>query len=251
MPCVPRLLAAYQARSRTAARASSATTGTQPQAGDAVLPDTDAPSEVVRPEAADLPEYQPLFLPSSLQQDDLDSCVCDLANIEVRLRDGQLHDALDKVRVHLHIKSRLLAFKARNIRHQGPNTRAMSQIDANEGKIIMHAEKYRAARSAKLRLSGPGPWEREWRLLAASDVRCMRESEPDVTAAGLETLEQQIARVRGETRGRLTEAPRTLSGESRRQVSWIWNTADVLSGGEEVEGMEDGVCLTSSSVRGS
>lgn len=79
----------------------------------------------------------------------------------------------------------------------------------------------------------------------------MREAEPDITVAGLETVEQQIARVRGETRGRLTEAPRTLPGESRRQVSWIWNTADVLSGGEEVEGMEDGVCLTSSSVRGS
>ena len=46
----------------------------------------------------------------------------------------------------------------------------------------------------------------------------MREAEPDITVAGLETVEQQIAHVRGETRGRLTEAPRTLPGESRRQL---------------------------------
>ena len=147
---------------------------------------------------------------------------------------------LDVLRTYLHIKSRLIRFKARNVRHQGANTRARDKIDKNEVKIAAAAEKYRAARTAKLHLSGPGPWEREWRPLQATDVRCMRENEPDVTAVGLETLEQQIARVRGETRGRLTEAPRTLSGESRRQVSWIWNAADALNGGEEVEGMQDG-----------
>lgn len=80
----------------------------------------------------------------------------------------------------------------------------------------------------------------EWRQLQATDVRCMCENEPDIMAAGLETLEQQIARVRGETRGQITEAPRTLPGESRRQILWIWNAADTLNGGEEVEGMEDG-----------
>lgn len=230
MPCVPRLLAEHISRQRAQLRARTQASATSGAAGN----------NVAHEDFTDLPERQPLFPPSALQQDDLDGCVCDLANIEGRLRDGQLHDSLDKVRVHLHIKSRLLTFKARNIRHQGPNTRAMSQIDANEGKIIMHAEKYRAARTAKLALSGPGSWEREWRMLLTTDVRCMREVEPDITARGLETLEQEVARVRGETRGRLTEAPRTLSGESRRKVSWIWNAADLVHGGEEVEGMEDG-----------
>lgn len=183
MPCTPRLLVEYQIRLR---REKDASAPTAAQCGT----QTRARSDAEYHNTIDLPEQQPLFLPSSLSHDDLDACVENLANAEVRLRDGQLHDSLDKVRVHLHIKSWLLTFKARNVRHQGPNTRAMAQLDANEGKIIMCAEKYHAARAAKLLLSGPGLWEREWKELRTTDIRCMREVEPEDRVEGFETVEQ-------------------------------------------------------------
>lgn len=233
MPCTPRLLAEYQMALQHQR---------PPGAADAVQGglQTRSRSNAEYHDVLDLPEDQPLYLPSSLQQDDLDACVEDLANNELRLREGQLHDSLEKVRIHLHIKSRLLVFKARNVRHQGPNTRAMAQLDANEGKIIMYAEKYRAARIAKMSLSGRGPWEQQWKVLHTTDVRCMREEEPEERVAGLETIEQRQERARGERRSRPEEAIRTAPGESRRQVSWIWNSADTVKGGEEVDGMTEG-----------
>ena len=97
----------------------------------------------------DRPESQPLFLPHSLTQEDRDACTGDLGQIEERLRDAQLLASLDQLRVHLHIKSRLVTYKNRHVRHQVPNTRARRRIEVNEGKIIALAEKYRAARKAK------------------------------------------------------------------------------------------------------
>ncbi|KAF7796504.1 hypothetical protein EIP86_007682 [Pleurotus ostreatoroseus] len=148
----------------------------------------------------DLVEEQPLFLPCHLDVADLDACEPGLADIELRLREGQLRDALDKLRIHLHIKTRLVTFKNTNVRHQGANTRAQSKIQANEAKIRDYAEKYRKARQMKLLLAGPGDWEQEWRELRVEDVRCMQEVEID---------------------------PRTHEAvtEGRRKVSWIWMAA--------------------------
>jgi hypothetical protein len=75
----------------------------------------------------------------------LAGCHAQLKEIERRLCEGQLWSSLDRLRVHLHIKTRLMTFKGRNVCHQGPTTRARKKIDANETKIIMQAEKYRAA----------------------------------------------------------------------------------------------------------
>lgn len=69
-------------------------------------------------EKYDLPEIQPLVLPSELEGHELDNCASGLADMEARLRDAQLCDALDKLRVHLHIRSRLVQFKNRHVRHQ-------------------------------------------------------------------------------------------------------------------------------------
>lgn len=233
MPCTPRLLAEYQIRLRREKDASTPTTAQCSM-------QTQARSDAEYHNTIDLPEQQPLFLPSSLSHNDLDACVENLANTEVRLCNGQLHDSLDKVRVHLHIKSRLLTFKARNVHHQGPNTRAMAQLNANEGKIIMCAEKYRAARVAKLLLSGPGLWERVWKELRTTDIRCMGEVEPEDRVEGFKTIEQRHARIQGKRRSRPEEAIQTVPGESRHQVSWIWNSANTLKGGKEVDGLTDG-----------
>lgn len=166
--------------------------------------------------SADLPEDQPLFLPHELTFEDLEQCTPGLAEIEERLRDAQLFAMLDKLRVQLHVKTRLITFKNRNVRHQGPTTRARRRIDVNEGKILAIAEKYRAAYAAKLVLAGPGLWQKEWRELARSDVRTMLAAD-DPTNGGREE-----------------------TSEGRRTTSWIWMAADREENGRMQSGIQDG-----------
>ena len=72
----------------------------------------------------ELPEEQPLMFPSELTAEERLVCTPGLARIEEQLRDGQMHDALKQLRVHLHMKIRLVMFKDRNVRNQVANTRA-------------------------------------------------------------------------------------------------------------------------------
>jgi hypothetical protein len=143
-------------------------------------------------------EMQPLFLPHALSVDQLDKCAVGLADLEARLRDGQLRDALESLRLHLHIKTRLVTAKALHARHQAANTRARQKINDNEVKIVTAAEKYRLARCAKYALCGPGAWEQDWRELKREDVRCMQDDDPRMGAR---------------------------SSEGRCAVSWIWISA--------------------------
>lgn len=165
----------------------------------------------------DLVEEQPLFFPSNLSLEDLDTCEPGLAKIEHRLCVGQLRDSLDKLRVQLHIKTRLITFKNVNVCHQGANTRAQQKIQANERMIRGFAEEYRAAREATTRLLGTGDWEHEWRELRQEDVRCMQELETDPR----------------------THRPIT---EGRRKVSWIWMSAGREGESSILPGIDDGAC---------
>lgn len=168
---------------------------------------------------ADAIEDEPLFLPSGVGDDALDACEAGLADIENKLRDGQLRDSLDKLRVQLHIKARLINFKARNARRQMACTRSNHKIHENEKKIKEYGAKYRAARQAKLALVGQGDWEHEWRELKAGDDRCMQEDDPT--------------------------ASRCVS-EGRRTISWIWLASGDRRHGEEaahLPGMDDGTLL--------
>lgn len=158
---------------------------------------------------ADLPESQPLFLPHQLSETELDLCAPGLAEIESRLRDGQLTDSLDKLRVHLHIRSRLITFKNRHMRHQQQNTRANAKIHQNEAKIDALVLKYRAARVAKLALVGPGDWERRWKVLCEEDIASL-QGDDQVVGKG--------------------------TSEGKRTLSWIWMGADE---GECVNGIRE------------
>ena len=173
-------------------------------------------TERLQGRVTDAVEEQPLFFPSEVDTDLLDLCEPGVAEIEAQLREGQMRDALDQLRIQLHIKTRLLNYKHKNVRHQKANTRSNVKLHANEAKIVELAEKYRAAREAKIRLSGNGSWEREWRPLQKADVRCLQEVEHDPR----------------------THEPMT---EGRRKMSWIWMAAG-RDGGEaaEVPGMNDG-----------
>lgn len=201
MPCIPQLVATRQLALRAAAKKNSGT----------------SPETVV-----EHPEDQPLFLPSALDEQQSMLCVPGLAEIEQRLREGQLQESLERIRIQLHIKSRLIGDKQRNVRGQRPNTRAISKINANEAKIVAFAEKYRAARRALLVLAGNGDWEIEFRELRKEDVRPLAPEHARPKPA------------KGKTKGNVPAQPAINEpikqpSEGTRTTSWIWMSADTTS----------------------
>ena len=108
----------------------------------------------------------------------------------------------------------MMDYKKHNVRHQKANTRARRQLDVNDEKITTVAEKYRAARAAKLRLIGKGLWEKVWRELADTDVRTMLAEEDPVN----------LAQIRRDRLGVLSEG--------RRTTSWIWMSVGRRGAGE-------------------
>ena len=178
----------------------------------------------------ELPEEQPLMFPSDLNADELSACAPGLARLEERLRDGQLHDALDKLRTHLHMKTRLVTFKDRNVRNQVANTRARAKIDLNEIKIKTAARRYRQARAAKSRLAGHGDWEKTWRILNDDDIRTLRGDihNPTMIPGPSGTLSTIL----------------NPESEGRRRTSWIWLSADTsTSAGNGDASMQNGIAF--------
>ena len=175
----------------------------------------------------ELPKDQPLIFPSDLPMNDRNVCAPGLARMEERLREGQMHDALDKLRLHLHIKTRLVTFKDRNVRNQVANTRARGRIDANEVKVKAFAAKYRRGRDAKLALAGHGEWENHYRLLADSDICTLRGDvyEPSVIPNPSGTFSALL----------------TPETEGRRRTSWIWMSADAMQDRAQGEGDSTGM----------
>ncbi|KAJ7837785.1 hypothetical protein B0H14DRAFT_3459923 [Mycena olivaceomarginata] len=124
------------------------------------------------------PENVPLFLPSALTpaQQATDS-VRGLADIENKLGDAQCSSALERLRKQLHVKSRLLTYKAIQSRHQGANTRSRTLVERNESKIRLQSEKYQMAWEARLRLADMDREAVGWRVLRPEDIRCMEDAE--------------------------------------------------------------------------
>lgn len=240
MPCVPQLLARHL-RAQTNASVVAAHAAATSHSANAATAATTAVSTIPGPSTPaaeddqfDLPESQPLFLPHALECIELDMCTPGLAENEERLRDAQLSDSLDKLRVQLHVKTRLVNFKNRHVRHQRPNTRARRKIGVNEGKIVTIAEKYRAAHQAKLRLAGPGDWENTWRVLRRTDVRTLTEDELPESLSDL----APFGELEPPTASSEDDPKRS---EGRRQTSWIWMAADTENAnGNLQKGMQDG-----------
>ena len=159
------------------------------------------------------PEDLALYFPSSLTREQLTQCVPGLANIEERLRTAQLEESLHLLRTQLIVRARLMDYKRRHVRHQVQNTRARRQLDVNDEKVKTLEEKYRAARAARLKLTGPGAWEQTWRELNHDDVRTMLPDDDPINARHLD----------GDGRAVLSEG--------RRTTSWIWMSVAQLNAG--------------------
>ncbi|PPR02922.1 hypothetical protein CVT26_009777 [Gymnopilus dilepis] len=127
---------------------------------------------------SDKAELVKLWLPSDLPKairDDL--CIAGLAASEEKLREAQCYDALDSIRSTLRLKTRMVQFKNKNIRGQRGGTRSRVLIDRVHTKAKRYAARYRAARKAKLALSGPGTWEKTLQELRDADVRAYQDPE--------------------------------------------------------------------------
>ena len=241
MPCVPAMLAAVSLEESAAAIVTSRHGST---AAITTSSHDDAAHGSANPAHSrhgDFPEDEQLFLPHNLTPTERAGCAAGLAAIEERVRDAQLHETLDRLRLHLHIKARLVTFKNRNVRAQRPNTRARGQINTNEQRIVWYANKYRAARKAKLALAGDGAWCTQWRELACTDVRTLLAEDDPVNAAAI---------------GRATTNEVPMLSEGRRQTSWIWRVAanearDTGEDGTEGDsmGMQDGASYHTSLTR--
>ncbi|KAJ7715639.1 hypothetical protein B0H16DRAFT_1339627 [Mycena metata] len=204
------------------------------------------------PDASELPEDAPLFMPSSLSADERTTgCAAGLADIEGRARHAQCRASLVRLRNQLHVKSRLLTYKKIHSRHQGPNTRSRTIVTRNESKIRLHSEKYQAAWDALARLNNG---VHGWQKLRKRDIRLLEDAE--------ELSKRQRRRERQDARSlerqrRLIEAgelrpptPPTdgesdhgedgeraaRGGESVREISWIWTVAGTEGTDGDLEG---------------
>ena len=97
-------------------------------------------------------------------------CIPNLTEIEEKLRTAQCYDALEGIRHVLHVKSRMIIFKNKNIRGQYSGTRSWSVIDHVHQRACAFAEKYRIVQQAKVALTGHGDWEVTLRPLLDSDI---------------------------------------------------------------------------------
>jgi hypothetical protein len=191
-------------------------------------------------------EDTPLYLPSALDVADRSADITrNIATMETILREAQCRTSLEQLRTQLHIKSRLLTYKERQVRYQGANTRARSLIDRNDAKIKVHAAKYRDAREALMKLQGADEVTFGWRKLEDKDIRCMEDPEKlDQDEARREAQREREemrstqTEKRKKTKDQMTATGGPGVGEGRRTVSWLF--IDSETGEGSMKGVYEG-----------
>lgn len=119
--------------------------------------------------AEDAPIVFPSDLPPSQRCDP--ACRADLASYEEQLREAQLRAALQNLRTHLHMKSRLLTYRTSNVKAQGMVVKSQSVFQRNQRQIDLDMAKYQDAWVAMKKLRGKDSVG--WKKLKQRDVRRM------------------------------------------------------------------------------
>ncbi|KJA13135.1 hypothetical protein HYPSUDRAFT_209799 [Hypholoma sublateritium FD-334 SS-4] len=203
------------------------------------------------------PEDVQLWLPSEISAAQRRAaCVEGLPEMELQLRTAQCNSSLQGLRQTLRVKTRMIYFKNKNIRGQRGGTRSRSIIDRVHKRAISFVHKYRAARQAKLVLEGPGSWEQIYRELRNEDVRGFASGKPKKVPLRRGIWEDGHAPPTPETANIFNETSESESdpdldaqeavpagparkkrklgtGETRKQLSWIWRTLPLLTGADE------------------
>jgi hypothetical protein len=136
--------------------------------------------ELISPTDTSLPENDTLLLPSALSPESR-TCykLTELASIEYSLREGQAHDALNKVRDAIKDYNCSLAYKIAFVHGQDPKTRAQHFLQTLAKSKVSAAEKYRNARTSLLAL-GLSPDDRTFQPLHNSELWMKGTNEPHV-----------------------------------------------------------------------
>ncbi|KAH7918297.1 hypothetical protein BV22DRAFT_1108395 [Leucogyrophana mollusca] len=162
------------------------------------------------------PEEITLWLPSEVNaQSRTTMCATGLVDIEVQLREVQCHNALDKLRSHLHTKSHY-------IRHRNINI-----------QVAAAAAKYNCTCNTLLVLKSPGSWEVELRPLHKSDITTPNGDDISVKRAG-----NNIGAYSREKSNKQLMAQQRGLGEGYKMISWIRTTTGVLGDGTD-SGLND------------
>ncbi|TFK60799.1 hypothetical protein BDN72DRAFT_744711, partial [Pluteus cervinus] len=101
------------------------------------------------------PEELPLFLPSHWDGSKRPSAVQLLVDIELQLREGQCHDALDRLRLAIQTFNANLKFKKEYVHGQSSNTRAQAFLRTLSNDKESAFDTYTRAREALIRLGFP------------------------------------------------------------------------------------------------
>ncbi|KAF7306182.1 CxC2 domain-containing protein [Mycena chlorophos] len=211
-----------------------------------------------------------LFLPTALTSAERDAgCAKGLLEIEISMRRGQCRDALSAMRNQLHIKSRLLLYMLAHSRHQAMNTRSRTLVNRNESKLKSHTDKYQMSWAAVAAVLGPDGVGPGFRRLLKADIRCMEDPEalPAQKARELEKEKRRVAEeakriamgeyplvaterenwVEGDAQkdeggtaledaaGKKGKDKGKGHGESKRVLSWIWETTGIAGTEEELQ----------------
>ena len=117
-------------------------------------------------------EHISLHLPSHLGRSWCNSNAAeDLANAELRLREGQLNDSLHHIRIALGHKSYLFRNNVRPARTQRLKTRAWAEVHAVESTVQHHARVYNRARQSMLHLSADASLLGRYKVLERHDLK--------------------------------------------------------------------------------
>lgn len=205
------------------------------------------------------PEEVQLWLPSAIPLERRRAaCAEDLPDGELKLRTAQCRSSLQGLRQVLRLKTRMIYFKHKNISGQRDGTRSRSIIDRVHKRALQFVQKYRTAREAKMKLEGPGEWEQTYRELKNEDVRSYttKKKKRDVDRRGIwedgnepptreeaaifnsdasdseSDIEMEEDTVRL-TREQLLKQRKKGTGETRKELSWIWATGTMrVDGGQ-------------------
>ena len=192
----------------------------------------------------DHPEDTVIWLPSQIPNNiRTHICTVGLAEIEEKIHTAHCYDNLNAVRRVLNIKSRMVAFKNKNVRGQHDGLQSRTVIDHMHERARVAAEKYRSARRALLALAGPGDWEKMFCILNDGDVCGYQDPEQLRVCSGrkgtLEDGQATAAQVAEEVTEDDVEMEddvaeidlyleardkRDGTGETCRMLSWIWTT---------------------------
>jgi hypothetical protein len=159
-------------------------------------------------------EYIPLHLPSHFGHELCrENAAKDLAEAEVRLREGQLNDSLHHIRIALGHKSFLFRHDIRPARTQRLKTRAWAGVHAVESTIQHHARVYLRGRKAMVDLGAGSNLLDRYKVLSREDL----------------SIKTSVI------------APQAR-GQRNKSLPWFW-TMDVRRDADVGEWMED--CMSS------